>query len=163
MHVLPVAPMAYSGRIRKLGKRIALGCFSGTIAGTLAPISRWRLSRASAGVCHRNPHRRQTTRSRSDMAEKENLPPDSPQDSKSGQSTPTPTPVPDSDADPILDFGMTATVREGASGVIPLADLPDPQSSPSLVSWTEVIRHHRETAQPLAPDMPVEPVKIDST
>ena len=97
------------------------------------------------------------------MAEKENPPPDSTQDSKSGKPTPTPTPIPDSDADSILDFGMTQSVREGASGIIPLADLPDPQSSPSLVSWTEVIRQHRETAPPPTPDTPVEPVKIDST
>jgi hypothetical protein len=94
------------------------------------------------------------------MSENENLPPKSP-DSKPDKP-PTVTPRPDSD-DSILDFGVTASVREGASGVIPLADLPDPQSSPSLVSWTEVIRHHRETAQAPSTGEPIEPVKIDST
>ena len=102
------------------------------------------------------------------MAHKDKLPPN-PFDKKpnldADQPPPLATPVSDSDsdsdADSILDFGAVASVREGASGVIPLAELPDPQSSPSLVSWTEVIRQHRETTQ-AAPDALNDPVKIDS-
>lgn len=88
------------------------------------------------------------------MAEKDKIPPGSNPDQGPSNN--------DSD-DSILDFGMTASVREGASGVIPLADLPDPQSSPSLVSWTEVIRQHRETAQTPGMESALEPMTIDST
>lgn len=94
------------------------------------------------------------------MSDKDNLPPRKPTDSNP-DITPT-TPI-KSESDSILDFGVTASVREGASGVIPLADLPDPQSSPSLVSWTEVIRQHRETAHQPGGEGSAEPVKIDAT
>ena len=42
-----------------------------------------------------------------------------------------------------IDFGGVANIHEGASGVIPIADLPDPPSGQSLTSWTEVIRRQR--------------------
>ena len=98
------------------------------------------------------------------MAQKDKLPPnpfDKKPDSDADRPPPMATAAPDSDTDSILDFGAVASVREGASGVIPLAELPDPQSSPSLVSWTEVIRQHRETSQ-ASPGAPNDPVKIDS-
>jgi len=95
------------------------------------------------------------------MAEKDKLPPDSHPDSNPEGQPPLATPVPETDDDSSLDFGNVAQVRDGASGVIPLASLPDPTSSPSLVSWTEVIRQHRETAQN-APESADIPVTIDS-
>jgi Tetratricopeptide repeat len=95
------------------------------------------------------------------MADNEKTPPKSSPDSTPDTS---PDQHPKSDGgDSILDFGVTASVREGASGVIPLADLPDPGSSPSLVSWTEVIRQHRETQQAPGTEKPADDVKIDST
>ncbi len=96
------------------------------------------------------------------MAEKENLPPNPSPGSDPDQKPIGKTTGPESD-DSILDFGIAAPVREGASGIIPLADLPDPQSSPSLVSWTEVIRQHRESAPAPVSDASAAPVQIDST
>ena len=46
--------------------------------------------------------------------------------------------------EPYVDFGSVADIHEGASGIIPLADLPDPASSQSLTSWTAVIRAQRD-------------------
>jgi tetratricopeptide (TPR) repeat protein len=98
------------------------------------------------------------------MAENEKKPPQDTNSPDSSADQPPPEKKGnDSDGDSILDFGIVAPIHEGASGVIPLADLPDPTSSPSLVSWTEVIRQHRETAQAAAPGAAQgEPVKIDA-
>jgi hypothetical protein len=60
--------------------------------------------------------------------------------------------------DSFVDFGSMASIDEGASGVIPLDQLPDPASSPSVISWTQVIRQHQK--QGAFPE--AEPVKIDS-
>ena len=95
------------------------------------------------------------------MAENDKIPPNpfSFPASDADQRLPSDPGAEDSD-DSILDFNAVASVREGASGTIPLTRLPDPQSSPSLISWTEVIRQHRETH--VAPEVAPEPVKIDS-
>ena len=42
-----------------------------------------------------------------------------------------------------IDFGTVAPIHEGASGVIPLDELPSEISDQSLTSWTEVIRRQR--------------------
>ncbi len=89
--------------------------------------------------------------------------PRNPFDNPDPTPDPTPpenTPLPEDSDDSILDFGVVAPVQEGASGIIPASELPDPQSSPSLLSWTEVIRHHRETQS--SHDISIEPIKIDS-
>jgi len=48
--------------------------------------------------------------------------------------------------DALVDFSDVAPLTDGASGVIPLAELPEPASGQSLTSWTEIIRRQRETA-----------------
>jgi hypothetical protein len=60
-----------------------------------------------------------------------------------------------------VDFGGVASIHEGASGVIPIADLPDPPSGQSLTSWTEVIRRQRATHDPKAKSPP-EALAVDS-
>jgi hypothetical protein len=96
------------------------------------------------------------------MAENENTTPEKkPESTGSNPDQPAPGSLKRDSEDSILDFGVTAPLHEGASGVIPLAQLPDPTSSPSLVSWTEVIRQHRESTQG-APADAQQPVKVDS-
>ncbi len=90
------------------------------------------------------------------MAENENIHPETPVPPGSKPDQPDPSKT---DSDSVVDFDAVASVREGASGVIPVTELPDPQSSPSLVSWTDVIRQHRETQTAHESD---EPVKVDS-
>ena len=64
-----------------------------------------------------------------------------------------------SSEDSFVDFGSVASIDEGASGVIPLDQLPDPASSPSVISWTQVIRQHQQHASSF-PE--ADSVKIDS-
>ena len=97
------------------------------------------------------------------MAEKKDHPSDNPFNFGSNPDMPEKprTPQPDDSDDSILDFGAVASVREGASGKLNVETLPDPQSSPSLISWTDVIRQQRETVT--GGSSFGEPVKIDSS
>ena len=49
--------------------------------------------------------------------------------------------------DGVIDLGDLASVDDGGSMSIPLANLPDPPSGQSLTSWTEVIRRQRAAAE----------------
>ncbi|WP_020470988.1 tetratricopeptide repeat protein [Zavarzinella formosa] len=54
-----------------------------------------------------------------------------------------------------VDYGNVAPIHEGASGVIPLDELPNPPSGQSLTSWTEVIRRQRAVAEAEAVPTPL--------
>src|SRR4051812_36606960 len=67
--------------------------------------------------------------------------------------------------DSSVDFSEVAPLDDGASGFIPLADLPEAPSAQSLTSWTEIIRRQREQSQAEADSNAIpatEPVKIDA-
>jgi hypothetical protein len=49
--------------------------------------------------------------------------------------------------DGVIDLGDLASVDDGGSMSIPLANLPDPPSGQSLTSWTEVIRRQRAASE----------------
>ncbi|HVK12360.1 MAG TPA: hypothetical protein VM597_26645, partial [Gemmataceae bacterium] len=49
--------------------------------------------------------------------------------------------------DGVIDLGDLASLDDGGSMSIPLANLPDPPSGQSMTSWTEVIRRQRAAAE----------------
>lgn len=63
-----------------------------------------------------------------------------------------------------VDFGTVAPIHEGASGVVPLDELPVEVSDQSMTSWTEVIRRQRAAEAAVEPTpLPVaEAVRVDS-
>lgn len=73
--------------------------------------------------------------------------------------------ISESGGEAFVDFGTVAPIHEGASGVIPLDELPEPPSSQSLTSWTEVIRRQRAAAEAEVAPTPIPagtPVAVDS-
>ena len=74
-------------------------------------------------------------------------------------------PVNEETGEAFIDFGTVAPIHEGASGVVPLDELPADMSSQSLTSWTEVIRRQRAAAEEALPATPIPdalPVRVDS-
>lgn len=74
-------------------------------------------------------------------------------------------PAAEVEGEAFVDFGGgLATLGEGASGVIPIAELPESPSGQSMTSWTEIIRRQREANQPDADADVIEakPVRVDA-
>lgn len=87
---------------------------------------------------------------------------------------PTPPPIPptkpiaNDDDLPPLDLGSEAEIDLGdldvtaaGSSAVPLADLPEPPSGPSLTTWSAVVRRQRE-AQQAADAQPAGEVRVDA-
>jgi tetratricopeptide (TPR) repeat protein len=67
-------------------------------------------------------------------------------------------PKSDSDSDSMVDLGATESIQLGASGVIPLSDLPKSGSSASVFSWADIIGQTPSSSQ-----TDEQNIKFDST